>query len=278
MPLDLVGGAYFAYSLRRLSSTYTGKLCRVRRDSDNTESDIGYTLENGLDIPALITFLSGANGYIVKLYDQSGNGHDISQSTAANQPKILLSVVNGLPSLVYVKANSQFLTWTPPAKPANYSIITAFKINSTAVDSQAPSGSANLSANKDMWGGILATYFGGNVQAGGLGYTFGDGTNGGGGRTLATGIISSGVFSVVSQRYTSGSSNVVMRGNGISYPTDVEGTATSVGGTSYPYYLGKCYPGTNIDGGILEHIVYNTAISDANTTKLETNLRTYYGI
>ena len=278
LPLDHVSGAFFAYSLRRLSSVYNGKSCRVRRDSDNTERDIGFTIENNFDIPALIIFLGAANGYIVKLYDQSGNGHDIAQPTAANQPKIQLGVVNGLPSVIFSKSSSTSLSWTPPVKPANYSIFCAFKVNSLSVNNQAPSGSANGGSNKDMWGAILATYYGGNVQYGGLGYVFGDGTLGAGGRTLSNGYIKDNVFSVVSQRYTSGSNNVVMRANGLACPTDVEGTATSIGGTSYPYYLGRCYPGTFIDGGILEHIVYNAAISDAYTAYLETNIRTYYGI
>jgi hypothetical protein len=46
--LDMNYGATVAYSLRKLSSTYNGPLLTIRRDSDNTETDIGfyrYTLD-----------------------------------------------------------------------------------------------------------------------------------------------------------------------------------------------------------------------------------------
>ena len=41
--LDTYSGASVAYSLRKLSSTYSGSTIRVRRSSDNTEQDIGFT-------------------------------------------------------------------------------------------------------------------------------------------------------------------------------------------------------------------------------------------
>ena len=90
--LDTYSGAAVAYSAaRRLSSTYTGALIRVRRSSDNAEQDIGYTAGNVLDESALTTFVGANNGFITKLYDQSGNTIDIAQSTALSQPKIVNS-------------------------------------------------------------------------------------------------------------------------------------------------------------------------------------------
>jgi hypothetical protein len=90
--LDTYSGAGSAYSIaRRLSSTYTGSLIRVRRSSDNTEQDIGYDGSNVLDESALTTFVGANNGFVTKIYDQSGNSAFASQSTAANQPKIVSS-------------------------------------------------------------------------------------------------------------------------------------------------------------------------------------------
>jgi len=90
--LDTYSGAGSAYSIaRRLSSTYTGALIRVRRSSDNTEQDIGYNGSNVLDESALTTFVGANNGFVTKIYDQSGNSAFASQSTAANQPKIVSS-------------------------------------------------------------------------------------------------------------------------------------------------------------------------------------------
>ena len=71
--LDTYTGATVAYSLRRLSSSYTGALIRVREDSGNTQTDIGYDSNGDLDTAAIASHCGANNGYIVKWYDQSGN-------------------------------------------------------------------------------------------------------------------------------------------------------------------------------------------------------------
>lgn len=85
-----------AYGMRRLLTSYTGSLLRLRRSSDNAESDFGYTAAGDLDTAAIGAWLSGS-GYIVTWYDQSGNGYDATQSTAANQPLYVASGQNGRP-------------------------------------------------------------------------------------------------------------------------------------------------------------------------------------
>jgi hypothetical protein len=89
--LDTYSGAAAAYSLRKLRTAYTGSAIRVRRASDNTEQDIGFTALGGLNTSALTTFCSGTNGFVTTWYDQSGNGRDATQSTGANQPQIVSS-------------------------------------------------------------------------------------------------------------------------------------------------------------------------------------------
>ena len=89
--LDTYSGAEAAYSLRRLSSTYTGNLIRVRRSSDNAEQNIGYDSNNILDTASLLTFCGAGNGFVTTWYDQSGNANNATQTTAANQPQIVSS-------------------------------------------------------------------------------------------------------------------------------------------------------------------------------------------
>ncbi len=100
--LDDYSGAAAAYSLRLLSSTYTGDAIRVRRASDNTEQDIGF-VNNELDTSTLETFCSGTNGFVKTWYDQSGNGNDATQTTASLQPQIVSAgstiTDNGKPSI-----------------------------------------------------------------------------------------------------------------------------------------------------------------------------------
>jgi hypothetical protein len=89
--LDQYAGAAAAYSLRKLRSGYTGSAIRVRRSSDNTEQDIGFTSAGNLDESALTTFVGANDGFVVTWYDQSGNAVDLTQSSASNQPLIVIS-------------------------------------------------------------------------------------------------------------------------------------------------------------------------------------------
>lgn len=85
--LDTYTGATVGYSLRRLSSSFTGSLIRVREDSGNTETDIGYDSNGDLDTAAISSHCGANNGYIVKWYDQVGS-NDAFQNTASEQPQI----------------------------------------------------------------------------------------------------------------------------------------------------------------------------------------------
>jgi len=88
--LDIYTGAAAAYSLRLLRAAYTGSAIRVRRASDNTEQNIGF-VDNELDTTTLASFCSGTNGFVTTWYDQSGNGYNATEATAANQPQIVSS-------------------------------------------------------------------------------------------------------------------------------------------------------------------------------------------
>ena len=109
--LDEYPGAAAAYSLRLLRAGYTGSAIRVRRASDNAEQNIGF-VNNELDTSSLTSFCSGTNGFVTTWYDQSGNGRDATQTTAANQPQIVSSgsviTENGKPAMTFVDNNDYF--------------------------------------------------------------------------------------------------------------------------------------------------------------------------
>jgi hypothetical protein len=84
--LDAVPGAAAAYSLRQLSNAYTGPVVTVRRSSDNAEADFK---ASEIDDGTLTAFCGAGDGLVKTWHDQSGNGRDASQGTAANQPKIV---------------------------------------------------------------------------------------------------------------------------------------------------------------------------------------------
>ena len=99
-----------AYSVRKLSSTYSGAAMRVRESSGNTEADIGFDTNGGLDETALLSHVGSNNGFITKWYDQSGNGGNLEQTTTANQPQIVSSGAvlkeNGKPIITGLAASN----------------------------------------------------------------------------------------------------------------------------------------------------------------------------
>jgi len=88
--LDTYPNASVGLSLRRLSSTYTGSLIRVRRSSDDAEQNIGYVGES-LDTSSLSSFVGASSGFITTWYDQSNNSRDFYQTTQSFQPLIVSS-------------------------------------------------------------------------------------------------------------------------------------------------------------------------------------------
>lgn len=111
-PGDVVSGAAAWWGLRAYSSAKVGtKAIRLIRASDSAQQDFN-TLTNGaLDIASISTFLTSTTGKVVTLYDQTGNGFDITQSTDANRPDFLLNQLNGLPIITFATASSQYLTY-----------------------------------------------------------------------------------------------------------------------------------------------------------------------
>lgn len=76
-----------AFSVRQLSGSATNAM-RIRRASDNTETDIGFDGSGDLDTAAIASHCSGTECYVDTWYDQSGNSRDIVQTTNTEQPRI----------------------------------------------------------------------------------------------------------------------------------------------------------------------------------------------
>lgn len=99
-------GLLAAYSVRRVVPAYAGALLRVRRSSDNAESDVGFDGSGHLDTAALATFVGAGTGLIATWYDQSGNGQHAVQATAARQPVIAASAIGGRPGIGFQDAGA----------------------------------------------------------------------------------------------------------------------------------------------------------------------------
>jgi hypothetical protein len=119
-------GAAAAYSVRQLSDKAVIAM-RIRRDSDDAETNIGFDSNGDLDTTAISDFCSTANGYVVEWADQSTNGNHASQSTSGSQPQIYngSSVISkqGEPCVYFGVSSSANLSagniWTDASGPVS---------------------------------------------------------------------------------------------------------------------------------------------------------------
>jgi len=110
--LDGYGNVAAAYSLRKVVPNYFGSAIKVRRSSDNAELDIPFCYSNAsrefvLCTGTLQSFVGAGSGFVTTWYDQSGNGRNATQATAANQPEVITSGINSRPSINYGIITSQ---------------------------------------------------------------------------------------------------------------------------------------------------------------------------
>jgi hypothetical protein len=129
--LDIYAGSQAAYSLRLLRAGYTGAAVQVRRSSDNTTQDIGFSGVD-LDTSALTTFCGAGDGFVARFYDQAGSNDLIQNSTSA-QPQIVNSgsviTENGKPAIQYDGSNDFLATsaFAPnPNGDYNFALVTSF--------------------------------------------------------------------------------------------------------------------------------------------------------
>lgn len=141
-PLDTVTGAGGAWSIRKLSSTYTGNCIKIRRDQDNAELDIGF-VNNFVDKESIVSFVGATGaGYVTTWYDQTGNNRNFTQTAATQQPTIASAgavlVESGIPYLQLTTSKYMDNSWSK----ANWTGATAFSI--FYADSVVPSLNGNL--------------------------------------------------------------------------------------------------------------------------------------
>jgi hypothetical protein len=106
--------AWMALALRRLKSGYAGPAVTLRRSSDNTTKEFSFNEAGELPTTEILTWAGAGNAFVVKWWDQSGNGHHLEQATTTRQPQIVASgkmeEQNGKPAMKFVAASVQWLS------------------------------------------------------------------------------------------------------------------------------------------------------------------------
>lgn len=131
--LDTYPGAAAAYSLRKLSTAYTGAAIRVSRDFDSAQTDIGFDGSGNLDIIALSAFVLGSNGRVVTWYDQSGNSRNaISSSPPFIRLNGVTYILNGKPSVFWTNGLNQYMNVSFSAISQPISVFAVNQLNNAS--------------------------------------------------------------------------------------------------------------------------------------------------
>jgi hypothetical protein len=259
--LDQYSGAAAAYSLRKLRTAYTGSAIRVRRSNDNTEQDIGFTSSGDLDTASLKTFVGANSGFVTTWYDQSGNARNATQTTAANQPRVVnagtVERQGSRPTVSFDGSNDNF-NITGFAVNDTYSIYYIHKRPSTSTRA------VYLSGNTDNAGALLAHWSDNNIyiqypRSGNWYY-----------KSASNNTTS---FNLL-EGYTTGSSqSIYINNSSLSLSSEIFFTP----GTLNWNAIGK-YSNTNFASGTSSEIILYHSHQLSNRSGINTNINSYYSI
>jgi hypothetical protein len=278
--LDTYTSAAVAWSFRKLRTAYTGALCRVRRSSDNAERDFyqGATV-GSLNTTAggggddIATWVGANDGFIVTMYDQSGNAINATQSTTANQPKIVstgtLLTAGGMPYMDFDGSNDHFNLGDVLDPAGSFTVFYAGKSDATDSSTFWAKSIAAGQANR------IASVIDTNSHI----YLLSDSSN------ADQNITETAVTTrcVTSQIFVNNTSYRVDRNNS---NIGTDNSVGSLSGSSFSFILGGYNNGSdgvgnldvlNLDGYIQEFIMWHSDQS-SNRTAIRDNINGVYGI
>jgi hypothetical protein len=264
--LDLYPNAASAYSVRKLRTAYTGSAIRVRRSSDNTEQDIGFTALGNLDTTSLTSFCGAGNGFVTTWYDQSGNGNNATQTTASNQPQIVTSgsiiTENTKSAIQFTGANTNYMVFNSTISTNPFTILwVSKKSNQSGTTSIILAGSRNagdyMGDDVDNEGNPTA-YTGTGIIRTSLS------------NTSAPGGENTQHLAYLNRRNSTQAVGQFNNSNN-SYSNSVSSNNAII--DSIAYY------GSNYNfAGVLQEIIIYTSDKSSDRTGISTNTNTYYGI
>ena len=260
LPLDQISTTTdVAYSLRRLTASYAGPAVQIRRSSDGLVSDIGFTLNGNLDVTALTTFVTTNDAFVTIWYDQSGHGANLTNATAAAQPRlvsagVLEALASGKPAVRFIRASSTGLKTGVVTISAVNTVATVVQLTSTPATYDTVVVHENLRMHAVLGAG---TNWGG--------YKSGDMPSG---TTLAVGTPSvltlSGDFGANTATYTTdGGSSVISQNEGAANDNKLRVGYDNVGGAAA---ASRC-----LDAIIPEVIVFSAILSPADQQRIESS-------
>ena len=268
---DTYTNPYAGYSVRKLTSSYSGSAIRVRKDGTTDEQDIGFDANGNLDTSALLSFVGSGNGVVTKWYDQIGS-NDAVQATASEQPLIVsagsLVTINSKPAIQFDGEDDDFHNVFNAGGQTDMAFFSVSSIDSTplVVGDRAAIFGRYVIYNRFTNSSTHSEYKGsleGQIKNASPAQNYNQRATLGGAsepiRSLGTMINAEGTFKV--------------RFNG----TESAGVATEMTGQqSQTIYIGSRSTDF-LDGHIQELVVYFNNQTD-NVTAIENNMNNYYSV
>jgi len=235
---------------------------------------------SGYNVHTLSLTISGtfnSSAYVTKWYDQSGNGRDVSQATASQQPRIAnagaVEKSNGKASVLFISANQTELTATlsPSALFTSSYIGTASLVLEASANNTSAFGYSN-STQTNRWqahmdeGGILEFDCTNTSNTASVRTSYNNAANANQGvlRTYALVANSASPYQ-----------NIYISGSSVATGTTALGSTNSttnfqIGGINeFSTYWHNNH--------ISEAIFYNQALSSAMVSTINSNQKAYYG-
>ena len=258
-----------AYSLRKLNTSASSAV-RVRRSSDDAETDIGFTAVGDLDTSALTAHCGLYDGFVTKWYDQSGNSRDGLQTSKGSQPKIVSSgsviTQDGKPAIEFDGTDDFFSTADYLGTPSEAHLFSVNKLTSTS-NNFRPIFSKDLSTS-DPIADFVYRYHGTSGMQMRIGND-GWGPAGSG----ATGLFD--VQNLTTFEYNTDAGEIFVNGSSVASSTDPATTFTDSGAD---VLIGKHVHYDAYFIGTMQELIFYTSDQSSNQSSIESNINSYYSI
>ncbi len=244
-----------AYSFRRLRSAHAGSAIQIGDITGTTTQDIGFTSHGEFDAASAISWANtntGGTAAIIKFYDQSGNGRDLTGGSIGGGIKYALIVNGGSLSTTGVNSRAAL----NDATYEDYYAATSAPSSIAAMGIVAGMTTANN-------GAMVLEYSG----SGGFYTAYGLRT-----RSTTAGDVDA-YYGATVVPVINGTPTNTMPTTGLS---SIYSSGTAATG-AIAVKLGTSSTGNNWGGPICEAIVFATSLSSTDQTNLYQDQKTYYG-
>lgn len=224
---------------------------------------------------------SNRDGFVTRWYDQSGNSVTASQSTAANQPRIINSgsveVQGSRPSMWFIPSSiSSLVTTTNVAAGSYMSTFIVSKMDETTggykyITSIGPPAVSQFYGIIFKAGGGFQEWSANDAIALGTGYNTGTGP-----RVVSNGNVYNNIFALTSVFLGSVDTGYYINGNTFATKSLIQGNADSTN-TTNPLTIGS-RGGTDVYDGYLSELIIYRSNQFSNKAGIETNINSNYSI